>query len=213
VTALLTGLALGLAGGAHCAAMCGPLVAAVAPSGWRAVVHHGSRTITYVLLGGIAGLAGTGASAVGLGRVVSWLAAAALLVQAIAPLFGTRISQRARVGQAVFDLVARTRGIARRHPIGGAVLFGAMNGLLPCGLVYSATIASLGLGGVTSGMAFMLGFAGGTTAILAPAGALWTRLAGRFPRPAARLGPVALTLVACLLIVRGWTAGVAMPHH
>lgn len=213
MTSLLTGLALGVAGGAHCIAMCGPLVAAVAPSGWRAAVHHGTRTLTYILMGALAGLAGTGASALGLGRAVAWLAAAALLIQAMAPLFGFRFLQRSGVVQTLIALAALGRGVARRHPAAGAVMMGAMNGLLPCGLVYSATMASLGLGSAASGAAFMAGFAGGTTLILAPAGALWVRLAGRFPRPVARLAPIALTAVALLLILRGWSAGAAAHHQ
>jgi sulfite exporter TauE/SafE len=213
MTSVLAGLVLGVAGGAHCAAMCGPLVAAVAPRGWRAAVHHGSRTLTYVLLGAVAGLAGTGAATLGLGRAVSWLAAAALLTQAIAPFAGSRPHRRARVVQAVVDLVARARGVAQRRPIAGAVLLGAMNGLLPCGLVYSATVASLGLGSAAAGAALMAGFAGGTTVILAPAGAIWARVARRLPGPAARLAPVALAAVAILLILRGWnTASVAHLH-
>ena len=59
MTALLIGMAVGLASSAHCAAMCGPLVSAL--GGWLpavnatarcryALLHHGARTLVYVAL-------------------------------------------------------------------------------------------------------------------------------------------------------------------
>lgn len=212
MTMAVAGFVLGVAGGAHCVAMCGPLVAAVAPRGRRAVVHHASRAITYLLLGLVAGVAGRGASYIGLGMVVSWIAAALILAQAVAPLLGRSPIPSMRIAQAMSTLVVHTRPIARRAPWAGNVVLGVLNGLLPCGLVYSATLASLALGDVASALWFMTGFAGGTSAVLALALAIWTRVAARLPSPAIRLAPLALAAVALLLVLRGWTAGLPVPH-
>jgi len=53
---LIAGLMLGMAGSLHCIGMCGPLVLMM-PSGWLGtVVYHVGRTLTYALLGLIAGI-------------------------------------------------------------------------------------------------------------------------------------------------------------
>ncbi len=53
---LLAGLMLGLGGGLHCAAMCGPLARTVAGPGW--VSFQAGRLVSYMLLGSLAGLMG-----------------------------------------------------------------------------------------------------------------------------------------------------------
>ena len=212
MTMTLAGFVLGVAGGAHCVAMCGPLVAAVAPRGSRAAIHHASRAITYLLLGLLAGVAGAGASHIGLGRTVSWIAAGLILAQAVAPLVGRGRTQSMRIAQALSTLVVQTQPIVRRAPWAGAVVLGVLNGLLPCGLVYSATLASLALGDVASALWFLAGFAGGSTTVMALALAIWARVAARLPSPAVRLAPVALAAVALLLVLRGWSAGLPVPH-
>lgn len=206
MTTFLLGLALGVAGGVHCVAMCGPLVAAVAPRGRRAVIHHMSRGLTYIVLGLVAGTAGMGAASIGLNRAVSWIAAGLILSQAAAPLFGASRAQSTRIAQAVAILVFQTRALSRRYPWSGPALLGALNGLLPCGLVYSATLAALGLGDAGSGAWFMAGFAGGTSGVLAIAGAMWSRVSDRLPLSVYRLAPIALTAVALFLVLRGWAA-------
>jgi sulfite exporter TauE/SafE len=192
--------------------MCGPLLAVVAPRGRRAVLHHAIRSFTYILLGLVAGAVGMGATSIGLSRAVSWTAAAIILAQAVAPFLGEGRARSTRIAERVSTLIVRTRHIARRSPWAGTVLLGVLNGLLPCGLVYSAMVAALGLGDVTSGTWFMAGFALGTSTVLAIATVIWRHIASRLPLPAYRLAPIALAAIALLLVMRGWTAGLSSPH-
>jgi uncharacterized protein len=203
MTMFLAGLALGVAGAAHCVAMCGPLLAALAPRGWRAVIHHSSRTMTYVLLGALAGLAGMGAAVAGFGRPLAWLAACCLVIQAVVPVITVRQHQ-GWAGRAVTHAVALTRALSQRHPGLASVILGSLNALLPCGLVYSAIIAAVGFGDVVTGAWFMLGFASGTTLTLTAASALWSVVVGNLPGRRQRLAPIALAAVALLLLWRGW---------
>jgi len=209
MTTLLAGLVLGLAGGAHCVGMCGPLLAAFSPRGAAAVIHHASRSATYLLLGLMAGSAGAGMSATGLGRWVAWIGAASLLAFALLP-HAVPMAPRAFVRQAI-GLLARGRQWSRAHPRSGAAVVGALNGLLPCGLVYSAAIAAIGTGTVAAGVLFMAGFAAGTTVTLASAGAIWLRVRDHVRARASRLAPIAYVAVAVLLVWRSLIA--ATPHH
>ena len=211
MTAFLAGLTLGAAGGAHCLMMCGPLLAAVSPRGWRAVMHHASRSAVYLILGLTAGLAGAGAAAAGFGRWISWAAAACILLQAVLPHLMTSSRLSPALSRRAANVAGRARDLSRAHPITGAMLVGAINGLLPCGLVYAATIEAVGTGSVSSGALLMAGFAAGTTAVLAPAGAIWTNVAERVRPRAWRVAPYAYVAVALLLVWRGWAA--ALPTH
>ena len=217
MTALFAGVALGIAGGAHCAGMCGPFIAVVAPRGRRAVLHHAARAMTYVLLGLAAGATGMSAVALGAGRTLTWLAAAGLILEAIrtGSIGGgpsTPVSRKNSaadqpiVTKQLRALTNRVAGISKTHPIAGAVSMGAVNGLLPCGLVYSAAISAIGWGDALTGAIFMAGFAIGTTAVLAAAGVVWAWMRTRLPRFAHGLTPLALVLIAILLVLRAGPA-------
>ena len=199
---LLAGLVVGVAGSAHCVAMCGPLVSAVAAHGRRAAWHHAGRGAVYVLLGIAAGFAGAAMRVAGLGRWWAFSLAAVLLLQAASRFVNIRLPGASWLADATRSSSAMIRTWTAHHPSAGAFGVGAINGLLPCGLVYAATVAAAGLGSVAAAVSFMAGFALGTTPALT-AGALsldWVR--GRVPA-LNRLTPLLLVILAALLIARG----------
>ena len=143
MSALLAGIGIGLAGSVHCVAMCGPLLAAVAPRGRRAALHHAGRGSVYILLGVGAGLAGAGMNAAGLGRWWAFSLAILVLLQAASKIGTIRvIGTPGWIARVTRSSSAAIRSLAHRHPVAGAFGMGAMNGLLPCGLVYAATAAA-----------------------------------------------------------------------
>jgi len=91
----------------------------------------------------------------------------------------------------------------RTHRVQGPLLFGALNGLLPCGLLYAALLAAAGLGSVRDALVFMAAFAVGTTPVLAALGIAGGAIAMRVPDSIRRAAPYALALVGVLLIARG----------
>jgi sulfite exporter TauE/SafE len=213
------GLALGIAASLHCGAMCGPLVIAlhggVLPAAgrgtagaskadwWTAVIlHHGGRALTYGALGLAAGLLGAEMMTGGFGRALSMGAGALLLMMALglAAPFGNRLARGigGRVGQGI----AWLRGGGGSSGGWRAVAIGALNALLPCGLVYAALVAAVAIGTPGSAAAFMILFGVGTTPVLVGLGrsaqSLPTGLVGR-----RLLRPVALALVGLLLVWRG----------
>lgn len=206
------GLVLGAAGSGHCAVMCGPLVVLAQPrqsTGGRLAGHvaayHGGRLLSYALVGALVGATGgvIAAQGSGFGRALAIVAACALLVQAVA-------QWRLR-GAGSWPALTRAIGAAgrlmRRHTVAGPAVFGALTGLLPCGLVYAALTASLGLGGAASGVAFMLAFGLGSVPVLAWIGVSAKTLRDGAPaRMLRRFAPAGLAIVALVLVVRAFGA-------
>ncbi|MFT4022605.1 MAG: sulfite exporter TauE/SafE family protein [Flavihumibacter sp.] len=87
-----------------------------------------------------------------------------------------------------------------------ALGFGAVNGLLPCGMVYLALVASVGAGTAAGATAFMAGFGLGTvpTMLLAALGLQWLRAhAGRLY---ATYFPLVILLTGLILVIRSASA-------
>lgn len=205
---LLLALLLGFAGSLHCAGMCGPLVLAI-PTASRPMlgraVYHGGRLGTYTVLGAAFGLVGRSLAVAGLQRGVSIILGALLVLGAVTAWRwpGTTLMVR-WMGR----LKSLFRGLLARRTLGSLFALGALNGLLPCGLVYVAATTAAATGGILSAMAYMAAFGVGTLPML-----LGLTLAGRVV-PAWRIArwrpfmPACITLVGVLLVLRGMSLGI-----
>lgn len=222
---VLAGLALGVAGSAHCAAMCGPLVmlagarrpASGTPStgAWvgRTLRYHGGRVLVYGALGTLAGAGGATAARAGFGRALAVLAGVALLAQAGAALpwvSGGRLAQGLAAGAT--RVVSAVAAWLRRRGVQGPFALGALNGLLPCGLVYAALTAAAGLGSLSQAVGFMLAFGLGTAPVLVFLGLASGAVMARVPVRIRRAAPAVLAIVGLLLIVRGIRMPTAHDH-
>ncbi len=151
----------------HCVGMCGPLVMMmgklISREGTRNaplhIVYHGSRLITYTILGGIAGLVG---SFMGMGSKIN------LLTGIISMVFGICIVVLGFINLGVLSFQWLggksgwiTKAMEKAVHLGGlkgVMLLGALNGLLPCGLVYSAVLIAASTAKVVYGTVAMLLF-------------------------------------------------------
>ena len=163
----------------------------------------------YVALGAVVGLAGGALTHLGFGRALAVFAGVALVLQAVsaAGIVHGRLGSPT-LGNAVSRALGRAGIWMRRHRVQGPVVFGALNGLLPCGLLYAALTAAAGFGDVWQAMMFMGTFAAGTTPVLAVIALAGGSLTARVPHAVRRATPVALAIVGVLLIARG----VSAPH-
>ncbi len=204
---LWTAFLLGLAGSLHCGAMCGPLLLALAkarPAHWnRAVgriVYHLGRLAAYSALGLLFGLAG---HALALGGLQRWLS----LSLGFGLLAGGLVSQRLGLSAAVFRWTGWIRramgGLLAHHSVASQGALGALNGLLPCGLVYVATAGATATGSALSGAAFMTSFGLGTWPLLLGLQFLGQRLPLPPRLDLGKVRTVAVVLMALLLILRG----------
>jgi uncharacterized protein len=187
--------------------------AAQAPAGRRAIsrfvvvptlVYHGARIAVYAALGAIVGAVG---SLLGLAGSVTTVGAIVGIVLGLAVL-------AMGLGYAGFlPGFARERGarwwgkvagwaLRRPGPAGAAVL-GALNGLLPCGLVYGALLVAASTGSAPGGALCMLVFGAATLPALAI-----VQTGGAALRPSRRLwflrvAGVIVVLVGIQLCLRG----------
>ncbi|MBK9193651.1 MAG: sulfite exporter TauE/SafE family protein [Flavobacteriales bacterium] len=214
---LATAFVLGAAGSAHCIGMCGPIALAV-PSpgnGWRArlmstLILNSGRVSTYALLGALFGAFGTGLRLAGLQQSVSIIAGAVLLLSVIVPGLLERWSPTGRLSLWIGRLRgALARNLKRTAP--EALFFtGALNGLLPCGLVYAAAIGAAAMGTMQLGALFMMLFGLGTLPAL-----IGLRMSGSMIGTSARAllrkaSPVLVSALAVLMILRALELGIPM---
>ena len=222
MTAFVTGVLLGAVGSAHCAGMCGPLVLTITRGLRRplprarlqhAVWYHTGRLSIYVLLGLAAGLVGQTLSLWGLGRALAVLAGVLLLLAA-APSGGPAWFRKLGRRPATFAIKACvTVGRWNRvHRVAGPFLAGAANGLLPCGLLYSAILTSAALGSAVSAVALMAGFGLGTVPALVALSMAASSQAFGIRTRLRRLTPVLLVITAALLLARGLAPSTGTSH-
>ncbi len=207
-------LSMGLVGSLHCLGMCGPIVLALPRQGRGAhaaamlVAHHLGRSLTYAVMGLAAGALGHGLSLAGFQKGLS-IGMGLVLLLALA---GQTIRWRVPLPSAYVKFVASIKsGMSRRFHSGGVgtrLVFGALNGLLPCGLVYTALAAALATGGALSGALFMFLFGlASSPALVALSVGGWH--AGDAIRPLLRRAAPALTFVfGVLFVVRGLGLGI-----
>lgn len=175
LTALLTGMAMGLASSLHCAGMCGPIACAMlmaTPGQDRdplvsLMTAQAGRILGYAGLGAAFGIFGAGLYGVAnfqlahsvlqwsAGLTIIWFGLAiAGLVPAMAGLD--------RLFAPLAATLGRWRALGLGHGYGGLGVAGLVWGLTPCAMVYAALFNSLLAGSVAAGTALMLGFGLGT---------------------------------------------------
>jgi sulfite exporter TauE/SafE len=214
----LAGFFLGLAGSAHCVAMCGGIASALdrvaTGKGWHRLGAHAlyalGRLGSYSILGALVGALGLALSktvAPGLlpqlQLATRWGVGLLLIVFAIGiagfrPLRGVE-----RFGHAVWRrLQPLARPLARLPGPLRTLGLGALWGFIPCGMVYGASAVAAVTGSAAQGASFMAAFGLGTVPAVLSTGAfaagLWTRL-GR--QNLQRVSALAIALCGAWVIV------------
>ncbi len=224
-TLLATGL-LGSFG--HCIGMCGPLVmmmslrvAQSSPDGGPVgilpslLLYHGARIGVYAMLGALVGAVG---SLIGLGYDLGTVAAAVSLALGVSViLFGATylgwfgLPVFLKTGACVTGTMTRLLDPNIR---GGVALLGALNGLLPCGLVYSALLVAVSSGSVGSSALGMLLFGLGTIPTLLFLGLGFGALSVKVRQKLVRLAGVLMLIAGLQLVLRSGAAlGIVPAAH
>lgn len=209
---LWTAFVLGIVGSVHCAGMCGPLAMALPATGGNSVsfavgrvAYNFGRILTYCTLGILFGAVGKSFVMAGVQRWVS----IALGVMLLAGLIGSRrLSSWAPLIRFVNRLKGSMAGMLRQRSFLSLLLLGALNGLLPCGLVYVAAAGATAAGTIESGAAFMAAFGLGTVPMLLAIGVSGRLIPISFRLKLARAIPASVFLLAVLLILRGLELGI-----
>jgi len=217
-TLLISGL-LGSLG--HCLGMCGPLMVMVGlqlkAMGLGALpahlLYHGARIAVYAVLGAIIGGIG---SLLGVGSRLSHAAGiASLVLGAGVILFGLGYLGWLPLGRldAPGGWLNKAMGRAlTRGGLFGVVLLGALNGLLPCGLVYSALLMTATAGGPVPGAVGMALFGVGTLPALLVVGLGAGALGVRLRQALVRVAGAFIVVIGLQLVLRGLATLGAVPH-
>lgn len=179
-TLALSALLMGLAGGPHCAAMCG-----AACGGLARVGRSSARSLWTFQAGRLMGYSAAGAAAAFAVQSFAWLTANTAVLRPAWTLFhlavlawGLMLVAQARqpawVSSAGRSVWSRVRPMASAP--GGVFAAGALWAFMPCGLLYSALLVASLSGGPVQGASSMALFALGSGLSLSAATALLARL-------------------------------------
>jgi sulfite exporter TauE/SafE len=206
----------------HCLGMCGPLVIMIgvqrARSGrgntWRVhLLYHSARITVYGVLGGIVGAIG---SLIGIGTrfteaagIVSLVLGIGVILFSLGYLGWPPLRRLAKTS----DWLSRRMGQAlHREGFGGIIILGALNGLLPCGLVYSALLSAAATGSAVWGGVAMMLFGAATIPALITVGMGAQLLSVRARQSLIRAAGVMILVVGVQLILRGMATLDMVPH-
>ncbi len=200
---------LGLVGSIHCAGMCGPLVFALHKRGNGAgkIVYHLGRILAYAALGMVLGLLGFAAQLAGWQSTFSVILGALLLISVVLPLLLPRLavySPANKIGSWLSSKLNRWMAwaINVKGPFKQFYL-GAINGLLPCGMVYVAIAGALSMANYAQGSLYMILFGLGTWPVLLVF-SFGSQFATRFSWiNLKKLTPIFVCCLGLLLIWRG----------
>ncbi|MES2726331.1 MAG: sulfite exporter TauE/SafE family protein [Bacteroidota bacterium] len=214
----LTAFVTGLVGSMHCAGMCGPIAFALpkhsSTTGHLFVsrlTYNLGRIFTYAVLGAIIGSLGFGLKIAGWQQSISILAGVLILVVTLMKLFLPKILSKLEFnfwGNKWYGKLFRSKHLF------SFFLIGAFNGILPCGFVYVALIASLATQSVFYGALFMVLFGLGTFPIMFSISMLGQIVKPSIRQKASALTPVFAIIIALVFIARGMNLGIPYlsPH-
>jgi sulfite exporter TauE/SafE len=211
--AIIMGLTMGLAGSLHCIGMCGPLALALPLNSakslnrfFSALAYNTGRTVTYFSMGAILGWTGSRLAVVGYQQLFSIAAGILILVLLLLgkymPPIGLFPVLQARFKKYIAGF------LTRKNSMQGLFIFGMLNGLLPCGLVYMAIASALVIGGPLQSGIFMASFGLGTIPLM-----LVLMITGHMVSFSLRTAmkkavPYFIGFVAVLMIMRGLNLGI-----
>ncbi|MEM9849184.1 MAG: sulfite exporter TauE/SafE family protein, partial [Bacteroidota bacterium] len=204
-----TALSLGFLGSLHCLGMCAPLMLAVPMSTtqrlgllWQALQYNLGRVLTYSLLGLIFGLLGKGLFLASLQQEFSIFLGISLLG---IMLFKINIEYhllRIPIFERYTQFIKKQLNHLLRHS-NSHLLLGAMNGFLPCGLVYLALAGAVTTNQALHGAIFMALFGLGTIPLMLSAFFIGRKLQVRFRTALSKFSNMAMFALAIFMLYRG----------
>ena len=202
---------LGIIANLHCVGMCGPIAMAL-PLNRNSKIdivigilqYNFGRIFTYSILGFIVGFIGLGIHLIGFLQGLSITAGIGIILYAWRKRIFTSVFFKRFKYNFFQGFTSKYIGkIIRNKSPFKLFLFGMLNGLLPCGMVYTALITSI-ISGSPTYAAFTLFFFGigtlpGMIIITSFASQITTRFRGKINK----ILPYLLTLIGLLIVFRG----------
>jgi uncharacterized protein len=209
---------MGCVGSFHCVGMCGPLALAlpikddgVGSKMFGALLYNSGRIVTYSVFGLLFGLIGRTVSIFGYQQWLSIVLGVGILLFLVLPKKITAVRGRSNWLMGFFEKLRQFLGglFFKKNP-GSLFAIGLLNGLLPCGLVYMAAAAAVATGDIVDSMIFMAFFGLGTLPMMWSIVYFGNYVSVGIRQKIRKAYPYMLSLMACLLILRGM--GLGIPH-
>ena len=184
------------------------------------LAYNAGRTLTYMLLGAIAGLAGgtlgfvgqlagvenAAAIVAGIAMVITGLVLFGLAPGRLGNLVGRGFAMPARFLRPVGKLISSRTAFSK-------FALGLLMGFLPCGLVYAALMRALGAATALGGALTLLAFGLGTSVALVAIGLGSSAATRKLARWGTTISAITVTAMGVLLIYRGALAPHVMHCH
>ncbi len=209
---IIAAIILGLGGSLHCVGMCGPLIISIPfeqNSGIKKItaiaVYFIAKAFIYAIMGTFFALIGWSLKIIILQQWLSIIAGIFIILLALYPIY----FQKKLASLNLFSKLRVSFSInMQQNTIWSYMRRGALNALLPCGLIYTALLAAAATSSVLKGSFFMFIF-GITSAI--PLIILAVAKTGINVALRQKLRPVTMFLsiiMGILLIIRGLGLGI-----
>ncbi len=180
----------GLLGSGHCLGMCGGLVSAFfmkVGAGRAAPVtsilaYHAARIAVYGAVGLLAALLGAvlvSTGRLGLAQGILQIVAGAIVILLGFDLLGLAPIRNAYGFAPLAWLRKQFMGATQKGPIVGALIGGAINGLMPCSMTMAMAVQATTAPSPPEGMLLMLAFGAGTLPSMLSASVLFGKLGPR----------------------------------
>ncbi len=207
---------IGIVGSFHCVGMCGPLALALPLSNNSfnakfsgAFIYNAGRIVTYSVFGLIFGLIGQTAALFGFQQWLSISAGSVILLFIIIPKKYGLQHIASNYSTVFFTKIRLKLGLLFTKKNNSSLfIIGLLNGLLPCGLVYMAVAGAIAAGDIGKSVLFMAAFGLGTLPIMWSIAFFGNYVSIGIRQKIRRAYPYMMTLMACLLILRGMGLGI-----
>lgn len=212
------GFVLGILGSFHCLGMCGPIAIAIPHRSssrlgilLESLVYNFGRVITYSVMGLLLGFVGTPLRLAGIQEYVAVATGILMLLFLIIPLKYYQGTGNIKfVNSFVMSFKRKFNEFFNSKSMFSLLIFGFLNGLLPCGLVYIALAGSFASTDLLTSTLYMSAFGIGTVPMLALLYFTKNMLTLNLRKKLTKLIPYGVALVAILMILRGLSLGIPL---
>ena len=213
---VLTALTLGLLGSLHCVGMCGPIALALpvlSNSRWARlrgiITYNAGRVFTYSTLGVVFGLLGKTFIIAGYQQGLSIALGIIILLILILP---TGYNPSSKVTSFIFKPVVKLKSalgkLFAKKSYSSLFSIGVLNGLLPCGLVYTAVAGAIAVAEPFKAAGFMALFGLGTIPAMLGLSLAGQKISMGLRNNFRKVSVVFVCAMAVLLILRGLNLGI-----
>lgn len=201
---------LGIVSNLHCVGMCGPIIMAIPFSKKEnttkiaeIIEYHLGRIFTYALLGFLIGLIGFGFKLIGYLQVLSILSGIGIIIYAWRKHLNSLFNRKSN-GVPFFSFFSSKMSFLFKKEIPFKLfLFGVLNGLLPCGMVYTGLITAVSTGSPIYSAYTLFFFGLGTLPGLILFSFYSDKITHVLKRRINKLLPILITIIGLLILIRG----------